>query len=43
MYLVCVTKVEESRNWSVFNFDQNDTGVKYSNCPPVLIEINRHL
>ena len=42
-YLLCVTKVVESRNWSVFHFDHNDTGIKYSNCLPVLIEINWHL
>ena len=41
--MVCVTKKVESRNWSVFNFDHNDTGIKYSDCPPVLIEIKRHL
>ena len=41
--MACVTKKVESRNLSVFNFDHNDTGIKYSNCPPVLVEINRHL
>ena len=41
--MVCVTKKVKSRNWSVINFDHNDTGIKYSICPPVLIEINRHL
>ena len=28
-YLVCVTKLVGSRNWSVFNFNHNDTDIKY--------------
>ena len=36
VYLVCVTKVAASRNWSVFNFNRNYTDIKYSNFPLVL-------
>ena len=42
-YLFCLTKVVKSRSWSVFNFNHNNTGIKYSSCPPVLSEVNRHL
>ena len=36
VYLVCVTKLAASRNWSVFNFNRNYTDIKYSNFPLVL-------
>ena len=35
-YLVFITKVIESANLSVLNFNHNNTGINYSNCPPIL-------